>query len=269
MWFVALTNPQMMPLLRFRNHMTAQIQAIVNSKGDDCADDHPTIFHELLNSSLGQEEKSLQRLEEEGFTLVGAGVYTTAYTLRTISFHLLTNPGMLHKLKVELASAMPNPGTLVSLQRLENLPYLSAVVSEGLRMASPVCSRLSRVSPDSALIFNEWEIPPGTPVSMTSILIHHDPRIFPEPNEFKPERWLQGNSDGRLDRYLVPFSKGTRMCLGMNLAHAEIYLALAAVFREFDNMELYETTREDVDPVYDFFSPFVKLDSKGVRVLVK
>jgi len=52
------------------------------------------------------------------------------------------------------------------------------------------------------------------------------------------------------------------MCLGINLAYAEIYLTLAAVFQRFD-LELVETTREDVDIVHDFFHPSPRLDSKG------
>jgi cytochrome P450 len=99
-------------------------------------------------------------------------------------------------------------------------------------------------------------------------MMHENPRIFPEPHEFRPDRWLQGRSKERLDRYLAPFSKGTRSCIGINLAHAELYLTLAAVFREFD-LELYETTREDVDIAHDAFSAAPRLDSKGVRVLVK
>ena len=136
-------------------------------------------------------------------------------------------------------------------------------------MSYGVSSRLQRVSPDAPLNFHEWMIPPGTPVGMTSIFIHENPTIFPEPKEFRPERWLKGhNSKELLDKYLVNFSNGTRACLGMNLAYAEIYLTLAAVFRRFD-LELFETTREDVDIVHDFFNPSARLDSKGVRVRVK
>jgi cytochrome P450 len=199
---------------------------------------------------------------------VGAGTITTAHFLKTVSFHLLNKPEILHKLKVELASAIPNPGASVPLQQLEKLPYLSAVISEGFRVSYGVTSRLPRVSPDSALVFNGWEIPPGTPVSMTSILMHDNPQLFPNPREFSPERWLKGNPGGRLDKYLVNFSKGTRACLGLNLAHAEIYLTLANVFSQFD-LELYETTWDDVEVVHDFFNPSPRLDSKGVRVLVK
>jgi cytochrome P450 len=103
---------------------------------------------------------------------------------------------------------------------------------------------------------------------MTAGMLHENPRVFPEPCEFRPERWLKENAQERLDRYLAPFSKGTRACLGMNLAHAELRLTLATVFREFD-LELYETTREDVDVACDSFSAAPRMDSKGVRVLVK
>jgi hypothetical protein len=83
--------------------------------------------------------------------------------------------------------------------------------------------------------FHEWEIPPGvglpsisshvrplithfqTPVGMTSVHIHQNPDIFPEPMKFKPERWLEKRPQGAppLDRYLVSFSKGSRQCAGM------------------------------------------------------
>lgn len=57
------------------------------------------------------------------------------------------------------------------------------------------------------------------------------------------------------------------MCLGMQLAYADIYLMLATLMRRFD-LELFETTRDDVDFRYDWMVPHARLDSKGVRVLV-
>ena len=229
---------------------------------------HPTIFHELLNSDLSPEEKSLSRLVDEGQTIVGAGQVTTAHFLRLASYHLLANPEILQQLKAELASTNPKGEGLPPLAKLEQLPYLSAVISESFRMSYGVSSRLQRVSPEAPLIFREWVIPPGTPVGMTSIFIHDNPKYFPEPHKFRPDRWLKADSKERLDKYLVNFSKGTRSCLGINLARAEIYLTLAAVFNQFD-MELYKTTREDVDIVHDFFNPSARTDSKGVRVLIK
>lgn len=122
-------------------------------------------------------------------------------------------------------------------------------------------------------------------MSMTSIFMHMNPEIFPRPREFVPERWLDyssspSSSDGssssaddgtkkQKSNYLVNFSKGTRGCLGQHLASAEIHLTLAAVFsgKRFD-LELYQTTREDVDVEHDFFNPQPKKGAVGVRVFV-
>ncbi|ETN44452.1 uncharacterized protein HMPREF1541_10633, partial [Cyphellophora europaea CBS 101466] len=71
-----------------------------------------------------------------------------------------------------------------------------------------------------------------------------------------------------LERYFVRFSKGTRSCLGINLAHAELFIAMAAVFRNFE-FKLYQTEPSDVKLAHDFFLPSPRLDSKGVRVLMK
>ena len=101
---------------------------------------------------------------------------------------------------------------------------------------------------------------------MTSMIQHADPSKFPDPQKFDPERWTKGSE--RLEKYLVNFSKGTRQCLGMNLANAELYLTLATVFRRF-NIELYETTARDAEIAHDFFIPHAHADSKGVRIVFK
>lgn len=111
-------------------------------------------------------------------------------------------------------------------------------------------------------------IPAGTPVSMTSVLIHDNPDIFPDPFRFNPDRWLEDHARQRLQRYLVSFGKGTRMCAGMNLAMAEIYLTLASVFRQFE-LELVGIVRErDVNVIHDFISTSPSLESQGMNVRV-
>ena len=229
---------------------------------------HPTIFHELIyTSDLPPEEKTLQHLVDEGQSVVAAGQVTTTHYLNTTAYHILANPDILNKLKAELGEAMPD-GKLPSLQKLERLPYLTAVVFEGFRISYGVTHRLQRVSPNEPLIYHEYVIPAGTPVSMTSIFMHENTKYFPDPKAFKPERWLNPGSRDRLEKYLVNFSKGTRGCLGRHLAEAEIYFTLAAVFRRF-NLELYKTTRDDIDVAHDFFNPQPRRGSKGLRVTVK
>jgi cytochrome P450 len=249
--------------------MVAQATAMVEGKYESYQKTtQPTVFKELLDSDLPREEVTVQRLAEEAQTVVAAGQVTTAHFLKKTSFHIRANPEILRKLKEELISTMPSDGSLPHISKLEQSPYLSAVISEGFRRSYGVTQRLPRVSPDAPLIYKDWVIPPGTPVSMTSIFMHDNPQYFPNPEVFDPDRWLKADAERRLGKYLVNFSKGTRSCLGMNLAKAEIFLTLATIFHQFD-MDLYETDESDVEIVHDFFNPSPRADSKGVRVIVR
>ncbi|KAH0344390.1 alcohol oxidase, partial [Aureobasidium melanogenum] len=199
---------------------------------------------------------------DEGFILVGAGGETTAQTLAVLTFHLLNNPIVLQKLQHELDTLMPSPEGQVSWQQLEQLPYFRAVITEAHRVQAVITTRLIRIAPNEVLKFQDWEIPAGTPISMTTHFMHLDPTLFPEPYKFDPERWL-GPSIGtdRLEQYVVPFSKGSRACIGLHLASAELYLGVAKVFRKFD-LELYQTTYRDVEITWDGFAGGFRPDSR-------
>ena len=112
-------------------------------------------------------------------------------------------------------------------------------------------------------------IPPGTPISMTIVHVHDNRTIFPDPYEFKPDRWLPLDINGRhLQKYLVAFGKGSRSCVGMELEKAEILTTLANVFRRFGReMRLVDCVREgDVDMVRDMFNPLPSKQSNGLIV---
>lgn len=103
------------------------------------------------------------------------------------------------------------------------------------------------------------------------MLIHDNPTIFPSPRTFIPDRWLDldGKPNTRLQKYIIPFSRGSRQCVGMNLAYAEMYHTVAAIFAPGRfQFELFETDSSDVETAHDWFNPFPKQDSKGIRLLV-
>ncbi|KAL3428660.1 cytochrome P450 [Aspergillus tetrazonus] len=103
---------------------------------------------------------------------------------------------------------------------------------------------------------------------MSCLLMHHDESIFPDSYRFNPDRWMDPTERKHLEKYMVAFSRGSRMCIGMHLARSEILLVISSLLRRL-NFELYETTVEDVRVAHDIFIPFVKFDSKGVRFLIK
>ena len=203
------------------------------------------MFHSLRdNDDLLPSEKSLPRLVTEAISLIAAGTLTTTHMLSSTIYHILNNPPILSRLRAELQTAFPNATTPCSLRNLEKLPYLSAVICEGLRLSYGTIHRLQRVHPDNVLTYRDWIIPPGTPAGMSPIFMHNDPTIFPDPQIFDPSRFIGAEKEMR-QRYLFNFGRGTRQCAGMNLAQAEIHMALAAIFRRFGTkMHLYDTIRE-------------------------
>ncbi|RQM08076.1 hypothetical protein DH86_00001413, partial [Scytalidium sp. 3C] len=212
-WLQKLLQPGVAHILNFQKGLKNQIQLAIDNRGkgsDQTA--HKTIFNELLESDLPPREKSLERLKDEAIVIVGAGTDTVKYALSVACFHILNNPNIHKKLREELIQAMPNPRDTLALSELEPLPYLSAVIQEGYA------------------------------VGMDPVHMHHNERVFPNSYVFHPERWIteDGSFDKKLKQYNVPFSRGTRQCAGMNLAYAEMYLALSVMFRRFE-LELWNT----------------------------
>ncbi|KAA8563986.1 hypothetical protein MFRU_025g00110 [Monilinia fructicola] len=261
------------PVLRHHRNSRKLVTRILNH--EDTGSRQNTIFHELRDSDLlPLQEKTVNRLADDGNILIGAGGETTAQTLAVLFYHLLENPKLLSTVRDEISTVDED----ITWAKLERLPFLSAVITEALRISSVATTRLPRVAPDEDLIFKQWTIPAGTPTSMSYYLIHYSPIIFPSPEKFDPTRWitnsaLDGSAPGdavsnhRLDKYFVPFSKGTRICLGMNLAYAELFLTTAYVLRRFD-FELFGTTKKDVEIKRDHFVAAPAAGSKGIRVIV-
>ncbi|KAF8850501.1 putative cytochrome P450 [Acephala macrosclerotiorum] len=265
---IQIMNPVMAKMLEVSLRARERIQRVLDGTDEEVEGEHRSIFHELRDCDLPPQEKTLGRLSDEGQIIVGAGTETTAQVLTKLTFYLLRDQGMLEKLRTELRTVMPTPTSVVLWRRLEQLPYLSAVVSEGLRISIGVTTRLPRVATDETLLYQNWTIPFRTPVSETNYFILTNPRLFPDPFTFRPERWLKdGQYNRSLDKYLVNFGRGSRQCLGMNLAYAELFLTVTTIFRRFE-MELYETDESDVKIEHDYFAPVPRLDSKGVRIMV-
>ncbi|RAK96671.1 cytochrome P450 [Aspergillus ibericus CBS 121593] len=223
--------------------------------GSTSTKENRTIFQKLTDPSLPAEERSLRRVQDEVFTLLGAGTETTASTLMVMIYHVSRNESIRDKLRTELKQVMPTPTSAVTWTELEKLPYLTAVLNESLRLSYGVIMRLPRVAPTETLRYKDYAIPPGTPMSTSTYFIHRNPDIFPEPDKFDPERWIRAAERGQnLSRYLVSFMRGSRACVGMNLAYIELYLTIAHLVRRFD-FTLHNTSPEDVRITRDRIIP--------------
>jgi cytochrome P450 len=114
--------------------MAHQIQEVLDGKNVAIKEtSHATIFHDALSADLLPEDMSLSRMQQEAMALHGGAVETTSWALTVAVFHILDNPPIKARLKAELTNAMPNSSKILPWDELAELPYLSALIMEGMK----------------------------------------------------------------------------------------------------------------------------------------
>ncbi|GME37274.1 hypothetical protein GTA08_BOTSDO12935 [Neofusicoccum parvum] len=175
----------------------------------------------------------VEELEAEVGVLLDAGSDTTAIALANVMYFLVENPSTFAKLRKELDNNLPAGTTIPAYSSLMQLPYLRASLDEFLRIIPPVSLGLSRITPPEGMdIAGHW-IPGGTTVSVPAYTLHRNPSIFPDPEEYRPERWL-GGKIGEMNSAFMPFSLGARGCIGRNITYMEQSVLVATLVRRYD-----------------------------------
>ncbi|OSS47233.1 hypothetical protein B5807_10115 [Epicoccum nigrum] len=259
---------------QFRKFSLAAIHEAIDVKNENDrkgieTEDHGSVFLHLANSGMPASERAPERLLKEAQVLLAGGTATTSHTLAFASCYVLSRPQLKQRLQAELSQSMAGwPLRIPSQTELEKLPLLTAVIKESLRLSYGVMHRLPRISPDIPIQYRQYTVPPGVPIGMSNYFMHTDPDVFPDPLEFKPERWMADVSPAMLRNY-VPFGRGSRNCLGQYLGLAELFLTLAMLFRPGGlELQLFQTDESDVVRAHDFILALPRLDTKGVRVTV-
>ncbi|KAF8871027.1 cytochrome P450 [Infundibulicybe gibba] len=241
-WIANIISSNSAALGRLRMHLSSQIDKFLANPSLLESTDHEIVYHHLISSK--RATPSSKSLLHEAVVLIAAGSDTVGNTCTIGTFYILENKDVHQHLFEELKSVWPDRDSHITLETLEKLPYLTAVIKESLRMSHGVVTPLPRIVPNDTVIAGV-HVPAGTSVAMGMTFMHNNPRVFPEPGQFRPERWLEPNAR-ILESHLVPFSKGPRSCIGVNLAWCELYLIFANVFRKLE-MEVHDTSARDLD----------------------
>lgn len=172
-------------------------------------------------------------------TNVFAGSDTTAIALRAILCHLLKSPAKLRKLVKEIddADAVGQLSNPVSFKEsTKHLPYMQAVLKEGLRIHPSVGLLLERHVPAEGAVICGRHIPGGTIVGINAWVTQHDPEVFPNPERFEPERWLDASEQQLkiMDQSFFAFGAGTRTCIGRHIAIMEMAKLIPEILRNFE-----------------------------------
>jgi cytochrome P450 len=162
-------------------------------------------------------------LHDELATLVLAGHETTGTALSWALECLLTRPHVVGRIREEMAQVTGDGQVPQGREQLAKLEYLDATIKEVLRFRPIMAFGGSRIL-QARWRVREWEIPPGTAVANALSMVHRRADLYPDPHEFRPERFL----GKRPDPYeWTPFGGGVRRCLGMAFALYEMKIVLA------------------------------------------
>ncbi|CAF9942779.1 MAG: hypothetical protein ALECFALPRED_010018 [Alectoria fallacina] len=214
----------------------------------------------------GKEEKGLtdEEVHVNAALLIAAGSETSATLCSAAVYYLCMNKNAYDKVRDEVRTAFPNESD-ITFTSVPQLPYLSAVVDESLRIHPPAPVTLPRRTIPEGNVIDGHFVPGNVTVGVNSWATFRSKDNFRDPESFIPERWLDHEAYKDDQRAAFqPFSYGPRNCIGKTLAYSEIRSILARLLWNFD-MELCEKSRKWTEPQ----TAFVLWEKPGLFVKLK
>ncbi|MEO6018975.1 MAG: cytochrome P450 [Knoellia sp.] len=196
--------------------ITARREAASGSHGDD-------LLGLLLDGDMDDEA-----VRDELVTMVIAGHETVAAGLAWTLMLLAEDEDAQARVREELGSL---DGELPLVGAGKVAPWTRAVVDESLRLYPPAWA-LSRRS-TATDVLGGHEVPVGTLVIMSPWLVHRHPARWPDPEAFRPDRFLDGAGAAGVDRGYLPFGAGPRLCIGREFALGEMVIVLSRLLRRY------------------------------------
>ena len=165
---------------------------------------------------------------------------TSAVVLQHIFHGLLRHPKVLDKLKSEIDALKPTGKNIpIQFAQTTDMPYLRAVIKESIRLHPPVPMPLERevVSTSGLSLKDDITLPQGTSIGISPAVMNVNEKVFGnDAGSFRPERWIESTPEelAQMERCLMSFGAGSRMCVGRHVAIFELSKVVASLVGRFD-----------------------------------
>ena len=196
-----------------------------------------------------------KELLDELMTLIVAGFETSANTLNWVWYLLAGHPEVEERLIAESENFLPN-ASAVNAENTTAMKYTQQVLEETLRLYPPVWLFTRRAREEDEL--DDYDVPPGTDIYLSPYVLHRTASIWPDPDEFNPDRFEISEKPKR-DRPYFPFSLGPRRCLGEYFSFLEMKVHIGLLLPRFRMQRVSNT-----DPILELA---INLRSKDDIVL--
>ncbi|KAJ6847125.1 cytochrome P450 CYP82D47-like [Iris pallida] len=196
-------------------------------------------FMDMMITTLDQDAEFSEFdadkvIKATSLAMIFGGTDNTTNSMALTLAALLSNPDVLKRVQDELGIHV-GENRVVESSDIENLTYLRAVVKEAFRLYPSAQLNVPHEATEECEI-QGFRVPAGTQVIVNIWKLHRDPRVWPDPLEFRPERFMSGsNVDVRGQHFeLIPFGSGRRACPGISFSLQVIQLTLARLVQGFE-----------------------------------
>jgi cytochrome P450 len=244
---VSIPLPSMRSLAKDLAHIDKLMMDIINKRKDESVtqgkNESVRQGKDVLDMMLESTEEgglTTRELRDNTFVLFIAGNDTTANALCAVLYHLAKYPEVQERCRREVlkllpieSEAMPRSKYPTFQEQGDGLPYLTAVIKESLRLFPPTIAVNPRITNKDVTLHNGIVLPKGTLVNLDIYSLHRNPDYWAEPEKFDPERFMDNKDKEQHAFAWIPFSSGTRQCLGMQFSYVEQRVTLCVLLRNF------------------------------------
>lgn len=256
-WLVHVRPPGLAAFVRARKRIDAVVYRVIEVHRREKSD-RGSLLDLMLAASPDKSRESEQSLRDQVITIFLAGYETVANALAWTWYLLSENPLCERRFHEEIDRELQ--GRLPNYDDLPRLRYVEMVLAEAMRLYPPAWAMGRYAQSDFHL--GEFFLPAKTTVLTSQYVLHRDPRFFPDPLCFDPERFTPEAKARRAKFTYFPFGAGARQCIGESFAWMEGILLLAALGQKW---KLKLVARHPVEP-----QPLITLRPKyGMKMFVE
>jgi len=211
---------------------------------------------------VAQHPITEEMIEAQGMIFLLAGFETTANTLGSMVYQLAEHQDVQERIYEEILDNIGSDD--ITHENIGKLEYLEACIMEDLRLCGPATEH-DRVCVKECVV-KGIKIKKGVQIQMPITASHMDPEFFPEPEKFKPERFLKENADNIVPFTWRPFGAGNRVCIGQRFAMMEMKIFLAKFLAKFKLTLTEKSGLEAQKGTFAFFNyptSFAKIEARN------
>jgi cytochrome P450 len=227
-WLVRMRPPGLAAFVRARKRIDAVVHRMIDAHRNRASDGR-SLLDLMLAAALDDAPASEKSLRDQVITIFLAGYETVANALSWTWYLLSQNPDAEHRMHEEIDHELQ--GRLPTYDDIPRLRYTEMVLAESMRLYPPAWAMGRQALSDFQL--GDYFLPAKTTLLISQFVTHRDPRFFPDPLRFDPERFTPEAKARRTKFSYFPFGAGFRQCIGESFAWMEGVLVLATLAQKW------------------------------------